>query len=61
MIDNSNHAGHLVLKPKDPEKNFTKKLFFLAENILYSFDQSMCYRYKRVTGIIEYLDIIQCF
>jgi hypothetical protein len=33
--------------------------FFFAKNVLYSFDESMGNSYKGVTGIIEYLDIIQ--
>jgi hypothetical protein len=50
-----------TLTRKIPIKKGMLKLFFHAENVLYSFDQSMCNRYKRVTGIIEYLDIIQRF
>ena len=41
MIDNSNHAGHLVLKPKDPEKNFTKNYFF-KRKMYYTLLTSRC-------------------
>ena len=38
-----------------------RKNYFNAENELYSFDQPMRYRYKRMAGVIEHLDIFQCF
>ena len=38
-----------------------RKNDFKAENELYSFDQPMRYRYKRMAGVIEHLDVFQCF
>jgi hypothetical protein len=38
-----------------------RKNYYSAKNELYSFNQPMCYRYKRMAGVIEYLDIIQGF
>jgi len=38
-----------------------RKNYFNVENELYPFDQPMRYRYKRMAGVIEHLDIFQCF
>ena len=38
-----------------------RKNYLNAENVLYSFDQPMGNRNEGVAGVIEYLDIIQCF
>jgi SET domain-containing protein len=38
-----------------------RKNYYSAKNELYSFNQPMCYRYKWMAGVIEYLDIIQGF
>ena len=38
-----------------------RKNYFNAGNELYSFDQPMGNRNKGVAGVIEHLDILQCF
>ena len=48
-----------ISHPMDPGTKVQN--YGTMENGSYSFNQPVCYCYKRMAGIIEHLDIIQCF